>query len=415
MSVLPNKYIQFQDGLLMKNANPSIASWNIVGPARGSTGMSLRTRHPLFFGAAVQYGVASTYTCGGTTNVNVALGSATLWQLTPAMQYFGGPGNPSGWSSGNPQTNNIVFIQSMVASQSSSLLTVGCGAASSYSGGLTNTSTSLWVLVPPLACSAVCNTFTFSLASVSNVGQFLYVNSAGAVKVGRASAGTTYSASGDAGGAADFTSVAASFTGIRTLTNGVPGWVIMTTVGTVLTLNEGVSAGCGGFTSISANFPNASGITEAQTWYMNWEDGGSLYRDIGGVSNIAKLPNNTAAYAALNCVASITATASYTPTSSNTPSKTPTVTTTATTTASNTPSPSASSQYATGCPASFGVSHYPNVQSITAANDTNAFLRHCECVCVCVKCSTAPNDMCVCVRVYCREKVRLRLSSVCDT
>ena len=47
------------------------------------------------------------------------------------------------------------------------------------------------------------------------------------------------------------------------------------------------------------------------------------------------------------------------------------------TTPSNTASPSASSQYNTGCPSSFGITHYVNAQSITAANDTTAFLRHC--------------------------------------
>ena len=112
-------------------------------------------------------------------------------------------------------------------------------------------------------------------------------------------------------------------------------------------------------------------------WWLNWEDGGSLYADIGPTSNIAVLPNNTYAYAPSCIVPTASPTPSSTP--SNTPSSTstPTNTMTQTATPSKTATSTQTSLYSSGCPSAFLNSHYVNVSSITMANDTTAYMRHC--------------------------------------
>ena len=155
---------------MLRNANASLASWNIVGPR---SNCSIRSRYPLFSNFAVQYGTVGFYSCVSNNPLNVSLGAPNLWSITPPMLYYGGPATTAsaagGWSVGTQTSNNNVFISSVAAS--TSLVSAGCGSAgSANSAGLTTSGNSLWILVPALSCSTTCNTFGFSLASWGTIG-----------------------------------------------------------------------------------------------------------------------------------------------------------------------------------------------------------------------------------------------------
>lgn len=379
----PASYVIHQDMLSLTNNNASMGSWLPVPSATYPGAFVLQSRHPSFFGYALTQGVPNTSpSCSQASNQNVQLGATTAFTFQPGLAYLG---YGSGVAVGQPivsQTNNL-YVQS--ASVTNAALTASCGGPS---GGLVTWSTNakttsnntIWSLVPPLSCSTTCNTFAFSLASLGTMNGFLYVNASGAVKVGNAATSP------------DFTTAGASFTGQRVFRFGVPGWVIASSInaasGNILTRTVNAGIGCSaGYYQLSMQPPNASGISLDNMWWLNWEDGGSLYADIGATSNIATLPNNTYAYAPA-CGASSTPTPSGTPTGTPSPSQTPSntpsgsYTPTQTQTPSITPTPTVTptvtSLYASGCPSSFVQSHFLNVQSITMANDTSAYIRHCN-------------------------------------
>ena len=379
-----NGYVQHQDILSLTNTNASYMSWVPVPYPAIPGAFTLTTRHPAYFGRALTTGPLNT-TLGCSASSNQWVGSATAvgtpFTFQPGWAYLGYGG--TGVSPGVPTTSytNNLYIQS--ASVTNAAITAQCagagGLATWSTSARTTSNTTIWSLVPPLSCSTTCNTFAFSLASLGAMNGFLYVNASGAVKVGNAATSP------------DFTTSGASFTGERVFRFGVPGWVIASSInggaGNILTRTVNAAIGCSGFYQLATVPPNASGITLDNMWWLNWEDGGSLFADIGATSNIAKLPNNTYAYAPA-CGASQTPSPSVTPTGTPSSSITPTTTQTPTQTPSNSPTPSwtptptqtptRTSLYDTGCPSSFVNSHFLNITSITMANDTSAYMRHCE-------------------------------------